>query len=43
MKKIIVWTLMGVMALCLAACSKDANEKATDYSVKANWCKIPLV
>ena len=43
MKKIIVWTLMGVMALCLAACSKDANEKATDYSVKANWCKIPTI
>ena len=43
MKKNIVWTLMGVMALCLAACSKDANEKATDYSVKANWCKIPTI
>lgn len=41
MKKIFVWTLMGVMALGLAACNKDAGEKATDYSVKTNWCKIP--
>ena len=44
MKKIFVWTLTGVMALVLAACNKDANgEKATDYSVKTNWCKIPAV
>ena len=30
------------MALALAACNKDANgEKATDYSKKASWYKLP--
>ena len=44
MKKVIVWTLMGLLVLCLSACNKGAhNTDVTDYSVKANWCKIPSI